>query len=256
MKFETEADIYKAGGRIAENYSGLKNYLDFIDSHALEYLLPLGMASDKEEYLHYSHSLQCNVKRAYVRKQVDKIALKVEEAVKKADSEGREGDYKGIHIIDKFATSTTGKRKGLPFETEILHDGESLRRKITKKIVQKLNTEFAEIFKEVERRTWKRFDNVYKSEAEDIFFDAIRFTPEEGLTVDIPSFAEIYKSKTEAEKSDIYKKHEAAAEAVNSFFGNLQITDKEMERYFILYGGKVKPNPKSVNVESYMRLKW
>lgn len=256
MKYETEADIYKAGGRIAENYSGLKNYLDFIDSHALDFLLSVGMASDKEEYLHYSHSLHYNVKRAYVRKQVDKIALKVEEAVKKADSEGREGDYKGIPIIDKFATSTTGKRKGLPFETEILHDGESLRRKITKKIVQKLNTKFEEISKEVERRTWKRFDHVYKSEGEDIFFDAIRFTPEEGLTVDIPSFAEIYRSQTEAEQSETYKKHKAAAEAVNSFFGNMVITDREMERYFQLYGGKVRPNPKSVNVESYMRLKW
>lgn len=256
MKFETEADIYKAGGRIAENYSGLKNYLDFIDSHALEYLLPLGMASDKEEYLYYSHCLITVVKRAYVRKQVDKIALKVEEAVKKADSEGREGDYKGIPIIDKFATSTTGKRKGLPFETETLHDGESLRRKITKKIIQKLNTEFSETFKEVERRTWKRFDHVNKSEAEDIFFDAIRFTPEKGLTVDIPSFAEIYRSQTEAEQSETHKKHLAAAEAVNSFFRNLQITDKEMKRYFTLNGGRIKPNPKSVNVESYIRLKW
>ena len=29
-----------------------------------------------------------------------------------------------------------------------------------------------------------------------------------------------------------------------------------MNRYFMLYGGKVKPNPKSINVQSYMRLKW
>lgn len=254
MNYKTEEDIYKAGGRISENYRGLKNYLDKIDSYALDVLCALGMASDKEEYLKYSHTYITTLRRAYVAKKVDKIALKVEEAVKEADSEGRE--YKGIPIIDKFATSKTGKNKGLPFAADILHDGEMLRRKITKKIVQKVNKEFEDIINEISKRTWKRFEATYKNIGEDIFFDAIRFSPEEGLTVDIPSFAEIYRSQTEAEQSETYKKHLAAAEAVNSFFGNMVITDKEMERYFDLYGGKVRPNPKSVNVESYMRLKW
>lgn len=254
MNYKTEADIYKAGGRIAENYRGLINYLDMIDSYALDVLCALGMASDKEEYLKYSHTHIITLKRAYVAKKVDKIALKIEEAVKEADSEGRE--YKGIPIIDKFATFKTGKDKGLPFSADILHDGEMLRRKITQKIVQKVNKEFEDIINEIFKRTWKRFEATYKNVGEDIFFDAIRFSPEEGLTVDIPSFAEIYRSQTEAEQSETYKKHLAAAEAVNSFFGNMVITDKEMERYFQLYGGKVRPNPKSVNVESYMRLKW
>lgn len=256
MRFKTEADIYKAGGRIAENYHGLKFYLDNIDDYNLDILNALGLNSDKEEYLYYSHQTEYTVKRAYVFRRVDKIALKVEEAVKKADSEGREGDYKGIPIIDKFATTTTGKRKGLPFETEILHDGERLRSKISKKMSQKLNQRVTEIFKEIDRTNWKNFRTFYKNPGEDIFFDAIRFTQEEGLTVDIPTFAEIYKSHTEAEKSETYKRHEAAAEAVNSFFGNLPITEKEMDRYFLVYGGRLKPNPKSVNTESYMRLKW
>jgi hypothetical protein len=254
MKYKTEADIYKAGGRIAENYRGLKNYLDNIYKHSLEPLCALGMASNKEEYLYYSHKYSMDVRRDYVAKQVDKIALKIEEAVKEADSEGRE--YKGIPIIDKYATSKTGKNKGLPFAADILHDGEKLRRKITQKIVQKLNQKFAATLDEVYKRTWYKLEHSYRSTGEDIFFDSIRFSPEEGLTIDIPSFAEIYRSQTEAEQSETYKKHLAAAEAVNSFFGNMEITDKEMERYFQLYGGKVRPNPKSVNVESYMRLKW
>ena len=213
MRFKTEADIYRAGGRIAENYHGLKFYLDNIDDYNLDILNALGLNSDKEEYLYYSHQTEHTVKRAYVFRRVDKIALKVEEAVKKADSEGREGDYKGIPIIDKFATTTTGKRKGLPFETEILHDGERLRSKISKKMSQKLNQRVTEIFKEIDRTNWKNFRTFYKNPGEDIFLDAIRFTQEEGLTVDIPTFAEIYKSHTEAEKSETYKRHEAAAEA-------------------------------------------
>ena len=161
MNYKTEADIYKAGGRIAENYRGLINYLDMIDSYALDVLCALGMASDKEEYLKYSHTHIITLKRAYVAKKVDKIALKIEEAVKEADSEGRE--YKGIPIIDKFATFKTGKDKGLPFSADILHDGEMLRRKITQKIVQKVNKEFEDIINEIFKRTWKRFEATYKN---------------------------------------------------------------------------------------------
>lgn len=253
MKYKTEADINKAGGRIVENYRGLKNYLDNIDSYALEPLCALGMASNKEEYLNNSHKYYATLRRDYVAKQVDEIATKIEEAVKEADLEGR--DYKGISIIEKFATSTKGEHKDLPLAVDILHDGEKLRKKIKQKIVQKVYKKFEEILDETYKRTWKRFEATGKHMAEDIFFDCIRFSPGEGLTIDIPSFAEIYMSLTEAEQSEIHKKHLAAAEAVNSFFGNMVITDEELKRFFILYGGKVEPNPKSVNVESYMRLK-
>lgn len=249
----TEADIFKKGGRIVDNYISLKNYLDNIDKFALDYLLAVGLASSKEEYLYYSHSLETSIKKAYVQKQVDKIALKVEEAVKKADAEGREGNYKGIPVIDKFATFANNN---LPFDSYILHDGEMLRRKITRKMVQNFNQQFERIFAKVQRINFIRFTLTNKSEAEDVFFDAILFTPEEGLSIDAEKYLEIYKSKTQAEKGEIYRKHIAAAEAINTFFGYTPITEKEMKRYFILYGGKVKPNPKSINVESYMRLKW
>lgn len=251
---KTEADIFKMRGRVASNYLGLKNYLEKIDENSLYYLIAVGLASSKVEYLHYSHCLEIEVRNAYVRKQVDKIALKVEEAVKKADAEGREGNYKGIPVIDKFATFSKNK---LPFDSYILHDEEMLRRKITKKMVQNFNLEFKKIFAKVQRIVFHRFTRTNKNEeAEDVFFDAIIFNPEEGLSIDADKYLEIYKSRTQAERGEIYQKHLAAAEAVNNFFGNLCITEKEMKRYFMLYGGKVKPNPKSINVESYMRLKW
>lgn len=251
---KTEADIFKMKGRVASNYLGLKNYLEKIEENSLYYLVAVGLASSKEEYLHYSHCFELEVRNAYVQKQVDKIALKVEEAVKKADAEGKGGNYKGIPVIDKFATFT---HKNLPFDSYILHDGEMLRRKITRKMVQNFNQEFKRIFAKVQRVVFHRFTHTIKNEeAEDVFFDAIIFNPEEGLSIDADKYLEIYKSRTQAERGEIYQKHLAAAEAVNNFFGNLCITEKEMNRYFMLYGGKVKPNPKSVNVESYMRLKW
>lgn len=250
----TEADIFKKGGRIVDNYNSLKNYLDNIDKYALNYLLAVGLATCKEEYLYYSHCCEFEVRRAFVRKQVDKVAIKVEEAVKKADAEGREGNYKGIAVIDEFATFT---KNNLPFDSYILHDGEMLRRKITRKMVQHFNQEFERIFAKVQRVVFHRFTHTIKNEeAEDVFLDAIIFDPEEGLSIDADKYLEIYKSRTEAEKGEIYQKHLAAAEAVNNFFGNLCVTEREMRHYFLLYGGKVKPNPRSINVQSYMRLKW
>lgn len=251
---KTEADIFKMKGRVASNYLGLKNYLEKIEENSLYYLVAVGFASSKEEYLHYSHCLETEVKKAYVRREVDKVALKVEEAVKKADAEGREGNYKGIPVIDKFATFT---KNNLPFDSYILHDGEMLRRKINRKMVHTFNQEFERIFAKVQRVVFHRFTLTIKNEeAEDVFLDAIIFDPEEGLSIDADKYLEIYKSRTEAERGEIYQKHLAAAEAINNFFGNLCITEKEMKHYFMLYGGKVKPHPQSTNVQSYMRLKW
>lgn len=250
---KTEADIFQKRGRIVDNYFGLKNYLEKIDKYSLNYLVAVGLASSKEEYLYYSHCFETIVKKAYVQKQVDKIAIQVEEAVKKADAEGREGNYKGIPVIDKFATFT---KNNLPFDSYILHDGELLRRKITRKMVQNFNQEFERIFAKVQRINFYLFTRTNKSEAEDIFFDAIIFNPDEGLSIDADKYLEIYESRTEAEKGEIYRKHIAAAEAINAFFGNTPITKTEMNRYFSFYGKKVIPNPKSTNVQSYMRLKW
>ena len=251
---KTEADIFKMKGRVVSNYLGLKNYLEKIEENSLYYLVAVGFASSKEEYLHYSHCLETEVKKAYVRREVDKVALKVEEAVKKADAEGREGNYKGIPVIDKFATFT---KNNLPFDSYILHDGEMLRRKINRKMVHTFNQEFERIFAKVQRVVFHRFTHTIKNEeAEDVFLDAIIFDPEEGLSIDADKYLEIYKSRTEAERGEIYQKHLAAAEAINNFFGNLCITEKDMKHYFMLYGGKVKPNPQSINVQSYMRLKW
>ena len=76
-----------------------------------------------------------------------------------------------------------------------------------------------------------------------------------GFIIDENKFMEIYWDYLEANDSQTGKQHQEAADAINRFFnGQVEITDKEMERYFILEHGIVKPNPKSINRESYMRL--
>lgn len=77
----------------------------------------------------------------------------------------------------------------------------------------------------------------------------------EGFTIDGDKFIEIYKDYMEASGSQTGKLHQAAADAINRFFGGqVEVTDKELERYFILEHGIMKPNPKSINSEDYMRL--
>ena len=77
----------------------------------------------------------------------------------------------------------------------------------------------------------------------------------EGFVIDVEKFIEIYGDYLEANDSQTGKQHQEAADAINRFFnGQVEITDKEMERYFILEDGIVKPNPKSINREGYIRL--
>lgn len=82
---------------------------------------------------------------------------------------------------------------------------------------------------------------------------AIILTPS-GLSIDIPKFIEIYTNYLEANQSKTKKQHQAAADAMNTFFNGLAIDHNELSRYFLLEGGEVKPNPESINKESYLRL--
>ena len=77
---------------------------------------------------------------------------------------------------------------------------------------------------------------------------------EEGLIIDLDKFIEIYKDHLKASGSKRGKLHQEAADAINRFFNGVEITYKEMERYFILSNGVIKPNPNSMNTESYLRL--
>lgn len=87
-----------------------------------------------------------------------------------------------------------------------------------------------------------------------IFREAI-FYNDYGLAIEVDKFLEIYASHIEAEESETRKLHQAAAEAINRFFsGALSITQEELDRYFILENGIVKPKPTSITREEYMRL--
>lgn len=77
----------------------------------------------------------------------------------------------------------------------------------------------------------------------------------EGFVVDGEKFMEIYGDYLEANDSQTGNQHQEAAEAINRFFGGqVEITEEELRRYFVIEYGIVKPNPQSINREGYMRL--
>jgi hypothetical protein len=76
-----------------------------------------------------------------------------------------------------------------------------------------------------------------------------------GFIIDADKFVEIYGDFLEAHNSQIGKQHLEAAEAINRFFGGkVEVTEKELKKYFIIEDGILKPNPKSITSQNYMRL--
>lgn len=83
---------------------------------------------------------------------------------------------------------------------------------------------------------------------------ALSLTPR-GFVIDGEKFMEIYGDYLEANDSQTGNQHQEAAEAINRFFGGqVEITEEELRRYFVIEYGIVKPNPQSINREGYMRL--
>ena len=74
------------------------------------------------------------------------------------------------------------------------------------------------------------------------------------IEIDIDKFIEVYKDFISADESITKKMHQDAADALNSFFNGLPITQKELSNYFSIEGGRVEIQLNSVNLKSYSRL--
>ncbi len=82
----------------------------------------------------------------------------------------------------------------------------------------------------------------------------ILYLSEDGLEVDTLKFIEYYKSFIAAEESETRQQHQKIADDINHFFNGVEVTEKELFRYFKIEDGILKINPSSVNIESYARL--
>ena len=125
------------------------------------------------------------------------------------------------------------------------------------KIKRSLRMALTRRFREIEKSFREKYgytQRKYNKEALKICRDALSLVPG-GFIIDADKFIEIYGNYLEASSSKAGKMHLEVAEAINRFFnGKVKITEGELKKYFIIEGGILKPNPKSIKIENYIRL--
>lgn len=117
----------------------------------------------------------------------------------------------------------------------------------------KISLYLRRVFKEYTEQTNILLYPTHNKRVLEAYREALYTTPK-GICINAEKFKEIYFSRLEAEKSDTKKLHEEIAEKIMCFFNGVPITKEELSRYFILDGGVVTINPKSVNAQDYARL--
>jgi len=111
------------------------------------------------------------------------------------------------------------------------------------------------------KETYNQYFDLYKPSVLGINKTAIKVSRQalsigaNGYNIDVEQFIALYKDRMKVNTSEMKRLHEEACNGLNNFFGGaLAITQKELSKYFVIDGGKIKPNPESVNKESYLRL--
>ena len=226
--------ISKIGGRLSSDYYHLQGAIEMLNDNVIPLFQLLGMdePGDKEDVIDAltgSSSFLIKSRSIFIANMTKKVT---------------EGKIKKEEILSKI---TLGKS---------LSDPEAERQRIDREIHRKLCFKY----KEVETFFLKKYyycspaSYAYSVPALKICRDALEYSPS-GLSINEEKFIELYSSYIKADESDKRKQHQEAADGINRFFGGaLEITDKELERYFMIENGILKPNPLSVNIESYMRL--
>lgn len=227
--------ISKIGGRLSSDYYHLKGVIETLNENCIPLFQLLGMdePGDKEDVIDVligsSSCFSSRAKNIYIANMTKKVT---------------EGKIKKEKILSKI---TLGKS---------LSDPKAEKQRIEKELHRKL----CFMYNEAQSYYVKNYYSLspasysYCTPALKICRDALEYSPS-GLSINEEKFIELYSSYIKADESDKRKQHQEAADGINRFFGGaLEITDKELERYFMIENGILKPNPLSVNIESYIRL--
>lgn len=218
-----ERKIAKIGGKLSSDYYHLRNLLDEINEKQVKYLQDLGLMTDIDTVLTCLGSELHRIKDIYIRKKTER----------KAEKE------------DKPYLLTT------PTKGEQLTEEEKRERREThRKLTFHYNGIRDKAYKTYYLCDWR----THYGKQLKILKEAL-FVSDGKIQIDEDKFIEVYGSFIKASESELMKQHQAAADGVNKFFGGaVPITDKELERYFMIEDGIMKVNPLSVNIESYSRL--
>lgn len=280
--FPGEGLVRKAGRRIFSDYEQLRNIILNINEKNVPFLNCLGLDTEPEKILQLCGKSELALERAFVDYVVKRKA--------KLFQEGKISVSAIIHPsgrlgFDEYPGGADRKNKKLPYvnippysdnapwgEDNIIYQKilEGARREyigidlkesvplflMRRKYGRWLIVRYKEILKDVEDRTgmfWQAASTESLRRAE-LFLEAITFSQEEGLIIDVRKFMAKYVELSEGKISEIYQRHQEAATAINKFFGGVEVTEKRINKFFVVEDGLVKTNPKSVSSSGYMEL--
>lgn len=225
--------ISKIGGRLSTDYYHLQGAIEMLNDNVIPLFQLLGMdePGDKDDIIDAltgRNSFLIMSRSIFIANITKKVT---------------EGKIKKEKILSKI---TLGKS---------LSDPEAENQRIERELHRKLCFKYNKVKSYyVKNYSYGIAPCSYCTPALKICRDALEYSPS-GLSINEEKFIELYSSYIEADESDRRKQHQEAADGINRFFGGaVEITDKELERYFMIENGILKPNPLSVNIESYMRL--
>ena len=226
-----EYEIKKKGGATEHDYLRFKEEIEYLNRNISPLFILLGFSvQDKEaimQALLSSSGTVLAIERVYIQLFTERF---------------REGIIKPDQIL---SPKTLEKRDETPEERE---------KRIEREVHRRLKFRYKTAFSLFMRQYKPEPSLVYDKQHLEIFKDAVILTPS-GLSIDAERFLELYSSYMEAIGSTTNKQHQNVADTINRFFnGAVEITEKELKKYFILKHGVVKPNPEAINRESYTRL--
>ena len=229
--FHGESKIKKIGGKLYEDYLAFKKDVFYINVYYFEFFSRLGMADDVSCIIEalQSHKVG-NVFMDKTRRDLDVGKIPKEKFLSQCAME------------DVARYSSTNPEKA--------------RKREENSIRHHLNLEYKNIGeKYLKDNKIYPFDPRHNHKAMDLCGGALYVTPTQ-LAIDCDKFIEIYGDHLAASESKTGKLHQKAADTINKFFNGVEITQKELERYFTLEDGVIKVNPKSMKRENYFRLGW
>ena len=223
--YKDENLIRKIGGRLQSDYYTFKRDIEYINDYFFEIFYILGLTDNLDLIIDTLNRGLLNLSSTFINKTM--------------------GDIEAGKIArNKFLTpNAKAKIENLPPE-----EREKVWERETRRSLKLL---YNKIYKEnrdchVETR--------HNRTALEICRKTLFVAPSR-IEIDGAKFIEVYTSYMEADESETKKIHEQAAAALNRFFnGSVEITQKELAKYFVLEYGIVKVNPNSINKNDYARL--
>ena len=221
--------ISKIGGAVQRNYYNFRQDILYLNDYIIPLFVLLGFDLTQKEKI-IDILLAPNpfsaIRRAYFEKEV-------------------EGYRNGKLKIESLLSRTT-----LAMRDETVDERE---KRIDKEIIRNLKKKYGKIY--------NKYIEIYKTDSLnynkyglEILRDSL-ILDNKGFSIDVDKYIKIYSDYLEANGSTTFEEHKAVADAINHFFGGaVEITIKELERYFKVENGIVIPNPKSINQNAYIRL--